>query len=41
MAVSYGYRDAATLGADLVVDSLVDLFAVLKKSAGPHANVRM
>ena len=41
VAVSYGYRDAATLGADLTVDSLVDLFALLKKSADPHANVRM
>ena len=32
VAVSYGYRNAANLGADLVIDSLVELYAVLKKA---------
>lgn len=40
VAVSYGYRDAATLNADLIVGSLVDLFALLKQSHAPHVHRR-
>lgn len=39
-AVSYGYRDAANLEADLVVGSLVDLFAIIKQSREPHVHRR-
>ena len=41
MAVSYGYRDAANLHADLVIDSLVELYALLKKSAELPQNLRV
>lgn len=41
VAVSYGYRDAANLHADLVIDSLVELYALLKKSAELPQNLRV
>lgn len=41
VAVSYGYRDAANLGADLVIDSVVELFALLKKAAEPSRERRV
>ncbi len=40
VAVSYGYRDAATLGADLIVGSLVDLYSLIKQARDPHVHRR-